>query len=166
MDSKLKAVFSPRLRPGGNKTVLNTMFVYFTAGGCHYLRKKKKIKKGFASDFNDFPVFQHDFRTFIFGEVLIFQDYFIPCQCAGSLGEEESCQNFWPCFGGTCKEFYHPSLVFLVNNQKVLSHSKSRSINCSCWPLPGQTWGMFFISQGQSLNLSSIGIFFFDVSLS
>ena len=40
--SKLKAVFSPRGRPGGNKTVLNTMFVYFTSGGCHYWRKEKK----------------------------------------------------------------------------------------------------------------------------
>lgn len=121
MDSKLKAVFSPRLRPGGNKTVLNTMFVYFTSGGCHYLREKKKIKKGFASDFNDFPVFQHDFRTFIFGEVLIFQDYFIPCRCAGPPGEEESCQNFRPCFGGTCKEFWHLSLVFLVNKHSALN---------------------------------------------
>lgn len=45
MDSKLRAAFSPRGRPGGNRTVSNTMLVYFTSGGCHYLRGEEKNQR-------------------------------------------------------------------------------------------------------------------------
>lgn len=44
-------------------------------------------------------------------------------------------------------------------------NSARGSINCGRQSVLDQTWGMFFVSWGQSLNLSSVGIFLMYLSL-
>lgn len=57
--------------------------------------------------------------------------------------------------GGFGEEPFGPQFLPCPNS------SSRRSINCSHQPVPGQTWGMFFVSWCQPLNLSSTGFFFF-----
>lgn len=170
MDSKLKAAFSPRLRPGGNKTVLNTMFVYFTSGGCHYLREKKKNKKGLCIRFQWFSCLSAWFQDIYLWRSSDFPGLFYPMSVCRTSWGGRKLPKLLAMFWWHVQRVLASQLVIFGEQSfspQVLSHSKSRSINCSCWPVPGQTWGMFFISQGQLLNLSSIGVvFFFDVSLS